>query len=358
MTESVLFLVRDKLGDSILAVRVALAYARKNVGVRVIVMVRADYAPLFAGINEVHLVFYKSAFQAYAWALWARLFRPEFGAFAVLRGFGPRVKCLGKLVRARRKIYMNGRFADVFPEFPQGDFLKDSENAPIIDASWRVAQVLDGCLDKPERLDLPGLNVQKLGVGSDGFVGICPVTDEARKDLSHAAVYALIKRIEVDCPGVPIKILVRNVGDNGFETGSIDGAEVIEFKNIPGLLECFARMLAYYGADTGLYHVAAAMGIPCHVLFGPTQPYKILLPRQDAWGWRVAGLGERHCPEKQCKTPLCIDQAALNLLGQEVGAPLDGTVPPACPYRALSTEARSTNSVYRHGGMQVCSAAR
>ncbi|QEL66349.1 hypothetical protein OTERR_28730 [Oryzomicrobium terrae] len=348
MTKSVLFLVRDKLGDSLLAVAVALAYARNNPEVHVTVMVREDYAPLFAAVDEVELVFYKSALQAQAWALWARLTRPAFDAFAVLRGFGPRVKRLGRLVRARRKIYMNGRFAEVFPEFPQVDF-HDSENAPIIDASWRVAQVLDSNLKKPERLLFPGLQAMRREAGQDEFVGICPLTDEARKDLSRQAVLALVDRIKADHPGIPVKILVRNFGDKGFVQGEIGGAEVVAFQDIPGLLACFSAMRAYYGADTGLYHVAAAMGIPCHVLFGPTQPYKILLPGQNAWGWRVAGLGERHCAEKQCRTPLCIDRAAANLAGTRDVAAAVGEMPAACPLLALPADEQACNSVYRHG---------
>jgi heptosyltransferase-2 len=41
---------------------------------------------------------------------------------------------------------------------------------------------------------------------------------------------------------------------------------------LPTLAALLARCARYFGHDTGVSHVAAAVGIPCNLLFGPTDP--------------------------------------------------------------------------------------
>ena len=44
--------------------------------------------------------------------------QPRFDVLAVLWGFGPPMRTIAKYTRARRKIYLDGRFADAYPEWP------------------------------------------------------------------------------------------------------------------------------------------------------------------------------------------------------------------------------------------------
>ncbi len=103
-------------------------------------------------------------------------------------------------------------------------------------------------------------------------------------------------------------------------------------------------MTAYYGADTGLYHLAAAMDIPATVVFGPTQPGRIILPRQNAASVRLEVLAEEHCDVKACRNPVCIEQACANLAPQPVVIPLDADTrglpaAPACAGRVAGEPA-------------------
>lgn len=351
MTRRVLFLIRDKLGDTLVAAAVALAYARAHPDDDLQVMVRAAYAPLLAGETSITVVRYRSSVQAYAWALLSHLPGRGFDALAVLRGFGDKVARFGRLVNARRKLHNNPRFAAVFPEFPPPPPGK-TETA-IIDASWRVARLLDPALPKPDRLELAALR-QHREAGGARFAGICPITDESRKNLSAFAVRALVERIRRDHPGLPIRILVRRPGEGGFGGPDFEGVPVVAFRSIARLVREFSAMALYFGADTGLYHLAVGMGIPAQVVFGPTQPWKILLPAQDACGWRVAGLDERECDEKTCMNPRCVDQAAANLVaGGGRGLVATGEVPSACPLLPLIAESLKTNSRYTLGRLEM-----
>lgn len=327
----VLFVIRDKLGDSLLAFATVRSYLDARPRDEVTVLMRQDYAQLVAGEAGFRLVRYRGGAQALLWAIGQRLWVPPYDAVVVLRGFGGRLAQIGRLLPARRKISFSATQRKVFAETPP-PFADD--DWPLIDASWRAAAILEPALPRPDSLDLPSLY-------RDGreqrFIGICPVTDEKRKDLTPVGLACLVEHIRSGSD-LPIKILVRG-GGSAFD---LPGCEVVEFGDLSRLCRLYRQMAAYYGADTGLYHLAVAMNIPATVVFGPTQPKRVILPRQRAASVRLSVLGDTHCDVKQCDRPLCVEQACANLMARHELLPQAG-LPAQCPLRAFPAAALAEN---------------
>jgi len=342
MARRVLLVIRDKLGDSLLAFAVVQSYLALRPDDDVTVLMRRDYADLVRGERGFTLVRYRNAAQAMLWALLQRWFAPPFDALIVLRGFGPRMRRLGRLIRAQRKINLDGRLAPEFAEWPAPLDSATQEQFTLPLASYRAAALYEPALRMPEALHLPSLGRRRAQAQAE-FIGVCPLSGEDRKDLSPQALERLLEHLGRAEPGVPVKVLVRARAAERFALAGRPGCELVSYGTLPALLTYFARMKAYYGVDTGLYHLAAAMGMPCTLVFGPTQPRRIILPRQRARAIRLAVLGDRHCEVKTCTRPLCIDQALANLAGG--GAlPLEGP-PAACPLREHPGEALRANRV-------------
>jgi ADP-heptose:LPS heptosyltransferase len=300
-------LIRDKLGDTVIAFQGLAAYRAMHPQDEITVMVHAHYLPLIEHEPGYRFVPYTSSLQAMLWAWRQRLFGRPYDALLVLRGFGKKVGSLARILHAKKRIHFLSRMPDIFQESPPALLPEEDARqtliAPVVRALWQVSPGLSA----PQALVLPSLSARRT---QPCHVVVCPVTDEARKNISPAAVAAMLPGIRRRHPGMPIRILVRTDGEQGFEAGKpILGAEVVAFGSISGLLRELGEAATYYGADTGLYHVAAAMGIPAVVFFGPTQPYKVMLPGQNACAVRLQALGQDHCDMKGCRTPVCLQNA-------------------------------------------------
>jgi ADP-heptose:LPS heptosyltransferase len=339
----VLFVIRDKLGDSLLAFATVQQYLKLRPGDDVTVLMRKDYAELVAGEDGFRLVRYRGGTQAMLWAGMQRVLARPYDALVVLRGFGDRVRKLGALVPARRRISFSGKLAPTFSEWPPAF---ESEDWSLVEPSFRAAAVLEPGLAVPQRLELSSLR-PPAAVQGKRFVGVCPITDEKRKDMSQASLDPLLDHIARTHLGVPIKVLVRDGAETLFDLGGRSACELVNFRDLTRLRELFGSMAAYYGADTGLYHLAAAMGVPATVVFGPTQPGRIILPRQEAASVRLEVLAESHCEVKSCRDPACIEQACANLVSGDTVVALDRT-PADCPLRRWPPEARRINRWHRY----------
>lgn len=339
----VLFVIRDKLGDSLLAFATVQRYLDLRPDDEVTVLMRKDYADLVEGESGFRLVRYRSGAQALLWGLSLRLLSPPFDAIVVLRGFGKRVRQLGRLIPARRRISFSDRLGPVFNEWPVA---WTSDDWPLVEASYRAAAILEPALSLPDKLDLPSLRPAATPA-RQGFVGVCPITDEKRKDLAQSSLNLLLDFIVRSHPGAPIKVLVRAGAERLFDMKKRPGCELVNFGSLVRLRELFGSMTAYYGADTGLYHLAAAMDIPATVVFGPTQPGRIILPRQHAASVRLEVLAENHCDVKSCRHPVCIEQACTNLAQPPLVMPLDAA-PAECPLRVHSPAELRVNRWHRY----------
>ena len=116
------------------------------------------------------------------------------------------------------------------------------------------------------------------------------------------------------------------------------GCEWRDFHDLNDLAAQYSELRAWYGTDTGLYHMAAAIGVPATVFFGPTQPHKVVMPAQAGVTWvRLAELGETHCEQKECLRPCCLHQAVADFAGVPGATALEET-PAGCPLRAYPAE--------------------
>lgn len=324
-------LIRDKLGDTIIAFQGLAVYRAAHPEDEITVMVHRHYLPLIQQEPGYRLIPYTSSLQASLWALGRRIFGRQYDAVVVLRGFGKKVGRIARIVPARQRIHFLSRMPDIFTDSPppltQDEDARQSLIAPVVRALRRVS----ADLPSPSALSLPMLARTRT---SPENVVICPVTDEARKNIAPDDVARMLPEIRRRHPDAPVRILVRTSGEQGFEVGSpIMGAEVVAFDSIAGLLRELSKASFYYGADTGLYHVAAAMDVPSIVFFGPTQPYKVMLPGQDAWAVRLACLGQGHCDLKGCKTPVCLQNAIASWAGMSKP---ESRLPDGCPLRSQS----------------------
>lgn len=322
--------IRDKLGDSIIAFQALSTYRLAHPEDDITLMVHEHYMPLFVGERGYRFVPYRSSLQAFAWVLWQRITFRRFDVVLVLRGSGSKVAWMTRLLSANLRIHALNRYPEIFPDTPPDPGPELTSHETHIEAAMRSLRSLDPGLKYPECLRLPGLDAYHR---STEAVVICPVSDELRRTLSRDDVIRLLPAIRLRHPGKKIWILVRHSGEGGFVAGDFEGAEIRAFGAIVPLLKILGLAAAYYGVDTGLYHVAAAMGIPAVVFFGPSQPYKVVLPRQITESVRLRALGEWHCDNKGCTTPVCIHKA----LADWSANPSESVFPERCP---LSSDLR------------------
>lgn len=339
MNKKIFFLIRDKLGDSLIAAQVVLAFRAQFPPYKITLMMRSDYAYFLKDEPGIRLLSYKNSVQAYWKACWIGL-TEKFDALIVLRGFGKKIAHLGKLINADRKIHMRDNFPHVFPEYPPTAV--SLQETFLLESVLRTVRVYKPELQCKARLFFPSLVAKRSPHPS--FIGVCPITDEIRKNLTPYAVKGVIAMIQQQYPAVPIYILVRCDKEGEPFTALCDGVKIrlVAFKDTKRLLMLYQDMHQYYGADTGLYHLAAAMDIPATVFFGSTPSCKVVLPKQRTCSVRLASLGDILCAQTKCQHPVCLDQIVANLKAGSHILPLDKT-PQACPLRTVPAKEKVYN---------------
>jgi ADP-heptose:LPS heptosyltransferase len=328
----VLFVLRGKLGETVVAFATVRAFADAYPGDDVTLLVRANYAPLFEREAGMRVIGFSSRITMFAKLLGLRWFEAPFDALLVLVGAGPPIARLGRLVRARRKVFLDGRFKDVYTQWPQVPV--DHQH---FEPAWRVARSYEPGLTAPQYSRIPSLAARRRPAKT---VAIAPVSDEPRRSMPPGTVHALIAALARRHPGCAIRVLVNPADsdaqpliESGKNAGLPAGAQFERFATVPGLIEALCGLEHLYSTDTGLYHLAAAIGVPTTTYFGPTQPWKNGFPAQPALTRvRLAALGGDHCEEKQCRRPVCLANAVALHAGMQADASVDGT-PPGCLLR-------------------------
>lgn len=333
MPRNVVFLIRGKLGDSLVFQAVVREYARRHPGERITLLMRADYAALLRGEREFGVIGFGSrlglALAVLRLRLACLLRGGRMDVFAVLWGFGDAITMAARLSGAPRRLYIDGRMPALFPEYPP-----EQDSDTLEGPAWLVARLLDAGLPRPESVLLPQLATLRTPGGK--AVAVVPLANEPRKNMDRACVDALLAEVRRRHPGAAIRLFV-NPGDSGAQGMSVGlpaDVELVSFSSVTQLVGLYRDIAAWYGTDTGTYHVAAAMGIPATVFFGPTQPLKIMLPAQPAArSVRLAVLGNEHCEVKDCADPACLQQAVSAWSGTPLASPL-ARAPSCCPLRA------------------------
>lgn len=333
MPRRVLFVIRGKLGDTLVAFATARRYADAFPNDKVTLLTRSGYADLLRDEKHMRVLGFSSRIGMLLLLIRLR-FEPAFDALLVLWGFGTPIIWIGRLVRARRKIYLDDRYSQIFAEY--ADLSPQRlQSEPM----WRVASLFEPGLPRPERLEVPSLSAKR--TANPKAIGIAPLADEARRIMSPRMLATLLRMIFRHHPGAPVRVFV-NPSDPGarelIAAGLPSGAEFCFFPRLDDLVRGFADLAYIYCTDTGLYHLAAAMGVPATVYYGPTQPWRNMMPAQPgARGVRLSVLGAAHCEEKSCQNPLCIEAAVRAVAADPGLSSIEGT-PTGCPLRSHPIE--------------------
>ena len=331
----ILFVIRAKMGDTLIAYASARLYADLYPEDEVTLLVRKDYAYLLRNEPGIRLVSFGSRIEMMLKLLWLRLNGETFDVLAILWGYGNPIRRIGQLVKARRKISMDGSFPEIFTEQPS---TQDYEQ--LIDQSWHVIQVFRPGFPRPVELRLPGLEQRRQPEALlSGAIAVVPLSAEIRKNMDSGALETLLLRISEIHPGRRTWIFVNPTDAGAPSILKMRLPPLAEFRRFSGLV-ALARSLEevsyWYGVDTGLYHLAVGMGIPTTIFFGPTQPGKVLMPGQPRVQWvRAQVLANDHCEEKSCTRPLCLHRAVAGYCDGETSTTLRD-VPAACPLRSFS----------------------
>jgi ADP-heptose:LPS heptosyltransferase len=333
----ILFVIRGKLGDSLIPYGMVRAYADAHPQDKVTLLIRKDYARLLKDETGLAIIPFGSRIEMMARLLWVCATQPAFDVLATLWGFGKPVVRIAQLVRAHRKIYLDDRHARWYTEWaPHKNY------ADLIDPAWLVTQVFAPDIRKPARLAIPSLIDKRRLARKPGAVCVIPAADEARRTFDLPTLNVLLAEVAMRHPRQHIWLVVNPADRRAeeFLTAPLPAnVEIRRFANLEDLLSILVEVDAYYGTDTGVYHLAASMGVPATVLFGPTQPQKIVLPQQPDTTWvRLTVLGGEHCEVKDCTRPLCLYQCVASYAHATCATALADT-PAPCPLRAFDTAA-------------------
>ena len=321
-----LFVVRGKLGDTLAAWPSIRAYIDRHPDEDIWLAVRRNYAFLLADEPGVRLLPFASSAALYFGVLRLRL-SGGIARLAVLWGFGKAIARLTRLSGACQRCYLDTRFPGLFT-----DIAPQQPNDYITDASWRVARLLDPELPRPQALHLGSL-ARRRQAAAPQAVCLVPVADEARRLLGHDALCDLAEAARQRFPSAPLWLL-GNPQDAALQplltAGLPPGVELKPFPQLEDLVEALQHCRHLLTTDTGVYHLAVAMGVPATVFFGPTQPLKVVMPAQtDVAAERLPALQNRHCEVKDCAHPRCLHLAVAQWTQSQRVVPLDN-LPPGC----------------------------
>jgi ADP-heptose:LPS heptosyltransferase len=321
----ILFLIRDKLGDSLIAANVALLFARRNPEYAVSVMIRDAYVAPLAHEPELRLIPYRSGIAAWWSIQWWRITRRRYDAVGLMRGFGARTRVLIRKVPTRRVVVHDLRLTDVATDVAPA-WPAEAGEEPHYGPAWRVARVLDGTIPEPESIRFPGL-ATRWQATPKRYVIICPLSDEHRRNIPADAIESLHSHLRRRYPDREVLVLVRQLEDLRI-LGRQPAVPVMAFREMPELIGLMLQSSDFYGTDTGLLHLAAAMGMPSTAFFGPTQPGRVMPHWQPGMvALRRSILGDRHCEIKACTNAVCIAQAVGEFTGDNGLSTTQPTLP-------------------------------
>ena len=343
MPRRILFAIRSKLGDTLISFQCVRDFADAYPESQVTLLTRSAYASLLRDEAGIRVIGFDSRIEMALRLLWLRFSEPAFDVLAVLWGSGPPIRLIGRLAKARRKIAWSRKFApDIFEE---GSLPRDPL---LIDPATSAIRAFAPDFTAPRALAIPSLGARYRSQSGNTAIGIAPIADEARRNLDPPTLLLLITALRAKHGDAPIRVFVNpgNAGSDALIAMALPaGCELRTFRDLAALVTEYMSLAAWIGTDTGLYHLAAAVGIPATVFFGPTQPHKIVMPRQsNARAYRLAALGDTHCEIKSCARPLCLHANVAAWSGALSATPLSQT-PAACPLRAMPAAALSDSKV-------------
>jgi ADP-heptose:LPS heptosyltransferase len=133
------------------------------------------------------------------------------------------------------------------------------------------------------------------------LIAVHPGSGSKAKNWPLENYVSLVQRLYQSCRGTALVVegpAERNMIDNMSE--ALDGITFIALQSLalPLLAAILSQCSLFIGNDSGITHLAAALGVPTIALFGPTDPYiwgprgkKVFIAREvieDGSGWKWA----------------------------------------------------------------------
>jgi len=328
-----LFVIRGKLGDTLAAWPSVALYAKRHPEEKIVLAVRRNYAFLLSRETAVRLLPFASSGELFLRVLWERL-NGGIARLAVLWGFGKPVARLARLSGAPLRAYLDTRFGSTFNMIAD-----ESPNERISDAAWRVARLFDQDLPRPDQLGIPSL-VAARRRHTQSAICLAPVADEARRCMDRPTLEQLIAGARQRFPDAPLWLL-GNPDDQALApllaTPLPEGVSLKPFPQLAQLVDALEQCRHLLTTDTGVYHLAASLGVPCTLFFGPTQPEKNTLPAQsEVAKLRLAPLGNRHCEIKTCHQPVCLHRIVSEWSDSSSNKRVPVELPSGCLLQASS----------------------
>lgn len=129
------------------------------------------------------------------------------------------------------------------------------------------------CEARTSFTNFPSLPRKAAGDADRNVVAIHPGSGSAKKNWPARRFGTLARRLRDECGFVPVFIF----GEADSDVKSALAGVLQEFSDLPGcdlldLASVLSVCRGYVGNDSGITHLAAALGIPAVALFGPTDP--------------------------------------------------------------------------------------
>lgn len=262
---NILFITHTRIGDAVMSTGILRHVIEKYPDARVTIVCGPMAAPLFAAVPNCDrvIVLTKRKYDAHWFILWNQLRRTRWDIAIDLRR-----SLITYLIPVHRRIVAGPVAAGLHHVRHLSDLLGLSPPAaPHIYVGPRHLAAGEGLIpDGPPVLAL------------------APVAADPAKTWPAAGFMALAERLTgVDGPCSGWRIALFGGPGDATRAGGLPAA--ITIFNEPDLLTvaaALARCRAFVGNDSGLGHMAAAMGLPTLAIFGPTDP-----ARYGPWGGRV-----------------------------------------------------------------------
>jgi heptosyltransferase III len=108
------------------------------------------------------------------------------------------------------------------------------------------------------------------GFAGKGLIALHPGSGSAKKNWPLAHWRAVAEQWRA--LGHRILLVGGEADDAGLEALKPLADVILRGRSLPELGAALSLCQHYYGHDTGISHLAAAVGVPCTLLFGPTEP--------------------------------------------------------------------------------------
>lgn len=296
----ILFITSNRLGDAVLSTGLLGHLVAAYPGARVTVACGPLPAPLFRAVPGLDRVIpmRKRSLSAHWLALWRTVVGTRWDLVVDLRD-----SAVSRLVWARRRAVRCR---------PRQVLHKVEENALTLALSPAPAPRLWlSPADRAAAADLIPAGMPVLAVG--------PAANWIGKTWPAESFAELVRRLTAPdgiLPGGRVAVLAT-AGERSLAQPVVEAVEPARCLDLVGRTDpllaaaCLERCAFYVGNDSGLMHIAAAMGVPTLGLFGPGSP-----ERYGPWGPRAAVVATA--------VPPALVAAALRPDGGVLGSLMDG----------------------------------